>query len=187
VIRLVQVRQPFHLLTSWLELAQIGLNKELLKQHGISYERVLLYHEKQLLDIAFKLIDEHGAAMHPSDANLWLQQKTEYIIRFTRKWLPHCRPFQELKTNVFGTYLLRYDQLANVVPIMADLCGKKIDNEEISMSLPSFSPRTDSVLLRRSDRISSLAAECASSIAESERLVLDEWRNWPILTYLPEL
>ena len=76
MIRLIQIRKPFDLLASWLELQQLQFNQELLAKFNISYNRIMLYHEKQLLEDAWHLIDSHGSVMTANDASTWLEAKS---------------------------------------------------------------------------------------------------------------
>lgn len=58
MVRLIQVRRPFDLLVSWLELQQLVLNRALLRNASIALERIFLYHEPEVLEEAWRLIDD---------------------------------------------------------------------------------------------------------------------------------
>lgn len=182
VIRIVQIRQPYFLLPSWLELAQLDLNKTLLADHGINLGRIYLYHEKPLLDLAYKLIDESGITMGPGRACDWIKEKTNYITHFSQKWFPLCKPILELSNCQSGTFLLRYEDLGRVPRLLFRTSKCQPDPKNKFPTLPEFTPRTSPIIERRSKRISSLLNAVDSAISASAAHILLQWSNWDNLT-----
>lgn len=178
VIRIVQVRQPCYLLSSWLELAQLDLNKALLANHGVNTGRIYLYHEKPLLDLAYKLIDDCGITMSPHDACAWIQEKTKYITQFSQKWFPLCKPVRELPASQSGTFLLRYEDLGLAPRLLSRLSTSQPDSKCRCTGIPEFTPRSSPITARRSKRVSRLLCEVDSVISESESVILRQWTRW---------
>ena len=56
--RLIQLREPFELIVSWLELAQLEINKKLLKENSIDTSRIFLYHEASLFSHSLYKVDK---------------------------------------------------------------------------------------------------------------------------------
>jgi hypothetical protein len=183
VIRIIQVRQPFDLLASWLELEQLNRNQSLLQQHGISLNRIWLYHEKALLETAFALVDGEGEVMEAAEAKEWLLQKCTYIIDFTRKWLPLCQPFSELGELGNSTYVMRYEDLEDDLYRLVAYINKAHHDRSVFHTVPKFSPRSNVILQRRSSLISNLLQELLSELRHVEEVVLAEWSRWKELSF----
>lgn len=113
--RLILVRDPLYILTSWFALDQLESHKDVLAKHGIMTNKIWLAHEKEVLKPAYELLDQHFQA--PSTAMLasWLQEKRHYISGFTRKWV---RPLIEKKSS--GVHLVQYDQINKYIRLLAD-------------------------------------------------------------------
>ena len=152
MVRLIQVRRPLELLASWLELEQLTLNRELLKSSSISLERVFLYHEAEVLEEAWRLIDERGAVMPAEQAQSWLESKCGYVQAFLQKWLPQARPFPFGGRVSWGTYLLRYSDLARSAQILQAFGLSGVQERP----MPVFAARHPDVTVRRSKRVTAL-------------------------------
>ena len=99
--RIVLVRDPLFILTSWWALNMLQSNASLLREHGINIEKINYLHESAILAEAHSLIARH--ATFPNEATLceWLDAKKIYILGFVRKW---CVPAASLGRIVpFGT------------------------------------------------------------------------------------
>jgi hypothetical protein len=186
VIRLVQVRQPLALLSSWLELYHIQLNRSLLESHGISPTRIYLYHENALLETAWQIIDEFGESLSVTKAKEWLASKEMYIVDFLKKWLPgsHAFPLYDPAPRLRGCYVLRYEDLGDAAIALRILGRHKV-------SQPSSSPnkyiaRQGSLLQRRSKRISELMEKMLVSLLKAEVRILIQTESFePLLKYKP--
>jgi hypothetical protein len=152
MVRLIQVRRPLELLASWLELEQLTLNRELLQASSIALERVFLYHEAEVLEEAWRLIDERGVLMSAEQAQAWLAAKRIYVQAFMQKWLPQARPFPFGGRVSGGTYLLRYSDLDLSAQILQAFGLSGVQERP----LPVFAARHPDVTLRRSKRVTAL-------------------------------
>ena len=152
MLRLIQVRRPFDLLVSWLELQQLVLNRALLKEASIVLERVFLYHEPEVLEEAWRLIDEAGTVMTAEQVQEWLAKQVPYVLGFLRKWLPLAKPFLPDQPFRGGNVLLRYEDLGHCHQLLMALGREDLDSEQ----LPAFAPRHRQVLKRRAARVTEL-------------------------------
>ncbi|MDM7958659.1 MAG: hypothetical protein QUV04_02745 [Synechococcus sp. WH 8007] len=174
MVRLIQVRQPFDLLVSWMELAQLTLNESLLVDASISLKRIYLYHEPELLEEAWMLVDEAGAVMNKDQARKWLTEKSRYVVDFLQKWLPLADPFAPCNGYLSGNVVLRYEDLGSCHQLLKAM-GR---NDLLAMQLPAFAPRHQQVMKRRSARVSEL-------IQDNSALLLQASSN--IMTEVPEI
>ena len=152
MLRLIQVRRPFDLLVSWLELEQLAQNREILKGSSIVLERIFLYHEPEVLEEAWRLIDQAGTVMTPEQVQAWLVDKVGYVVGFLRKWLPLAKPFLPDQPLQGGNVLLRYEDLGHCHQLLKALGREDLDSEQ----LPAFAPRHRQVLKRRAARVTEL-------------------------------
>lgn len=113
--RLILVRDPLYILTSWFALDQLGAHKDLLAKNGIIVNKIWLAHEKEVLQPAYQLLDQHFNA--PSAAALadWLQKKTQYIAGFMKKWV---EPLRDQPSD--GTQIVHYDQINTYIQGLAE-------------------------------------------------------------------
>ena len=158
MVRLIQVRRPLELLASWLEALSSSL------------DRVFLYHEPEVLEEAWRLIDEHGAVMPSEHAQAWLASKCSYVQAFLQKWLPQARPFPFGGRVSGGTYLLRYSDLARSEQIL-EAFGLRGMQER---PLPVFTPLHPDVTVRRSIRVTNLIQEHFDAVELTNRKVFKE-------------
>lgn len=169
MIRLIQIRKPFDLLASWLELKQLSSNKELLAEKNISLERIMLYHEKQLIEDAWQLIDRRGSVMTKAEAENWLQEKSIYIRAFLKKWIPQAMPFPFGESVSRGTLLLCYEDLDRGPEILESL-GFKVDKIE---EVPRFHRRNADTTLRQSALITDLIRSQADLLKAIDAKIME--------------
>ncbi|QEP42095.1 hypothetical protein D5085_02445 [Ectothiorhodospiraceae bacterium BW-2] len=86
VRRLVLVRDPLYILTSWFVLEQLAGYKDVLAQNGISINKIWLSHEKEILKPAYQLLNDHFIPPDESQLVSWLEAKSCYIAGFLQKW-----------------------------------------------------------------------------------------------------
>lgn len=113
--RVVLVRDPLYILTSWFSLYQLEVYKEILASFGIKIEKIWMSHEREVVKHAYKLINEHF--LGPSDEQLadWLHSNTEYMISFLRKWVrPNDLRFMD------HIQVVRYEELNEYIGALAD-------------------------------------------------------------------
>jgi hypothetical protein len=177
LVRLVQVRRPLPLLASWLELKQLNVNREMLKDHGIDPIRIYLNHEPALIESSWQLIDECGSTMNTEEALQWLQGKTAYISGFLNKWLPLSSPLPLEEAPARGTYVLRYEDLGAQAGLLRAIGGTP-DRLRPGRADTAFSPRDGSCLRRRSRRISALLESVEASMRECDAQILAGAASW---------
>jgi hypothetical protein len=170
MVRLVQVRRPLELLASWLELEQLTLNRELLQSASIALERVFLYHEAEVLEEAWRVIDERGTVMTAEEAQAWLAEKVSYVQAFLQKWLPRAQPFPFGGRVSGGTYVLRYGDLERSAQILQALGLKGVSERP----LPVFATRHPDVSVRRSARVTTLIQAQFDSLEQADGEIQDQ-------------
>lgn len=108
--RLVLLRDPLYILTSWFALEQLIRYKDILAQNGIMINKIWISHEKEVLQSAYKILD--SCFEDPSKASTvnWLNEKIRYISAFLRKWLD---PIHNNTPN--NTKIIYYDQISMYV------------------------------------------------------------------------
>jgi hypothetical protein len=152
MLRLIQVRRPFDMLVSWLELEQLTQNREILKGSSIVLERIFLYHEPEVLEEAWRLVDQAGTVMTTNQVQAWLADKVGYVLGFLRKWLPLTRPLADGSLFLDGNVLMRYEDLGQCQQLLQALGRNDLKAEQ----LPAFAPRHQQVMKRRATRVTEL-------------------------------
>ncbi len=170
MVRLILVRRPLHALVSWLELEQLALNQELMQQSSLALERIYLYHEPEVLEEAWRVIDQSGVVMTTDQVQVWLDEKVQYLISFLRKWLPLTRPFPFGEGLLGGNFLLRYEDLGRSDALL----------EAFGLARPkghamrAFAPRHPDVMKRRSTMVAELVQASQEALQKADALVLAE-------------
>lgn len=153
MFRFIQIRKPLELLISWLELQQLSANKNLLEEHNISLNRIWLYHEPELVQTSWDIIDNNGTTLSRTDTEKWLCSKGEYIGKFFGKWLPLSYPLNAIHNSSHGNYIVKYSDLAEPSRILS-LLGT--DNLNYQRDLPVFRKQRDNLFIRNSKKITEL-------------------------------
>ncbi|MBL4919343.1 hypothetical protein [Szabonella alba] len=109
VRRLILLRDPLYLLTSWWTLQMLYAHGELLKAHGIAKMNINFAHGPHVVRAACRVIDAEGSLPSGEKLATWLDEKSPYILGFVDKWAravqddpQHCR-------------ILRYDDTPGAV------------------------------------------------------------------------
>ncbi len=84
--RMILVRDPLYILTSWWSLQVLELNKELLADHGISMQKINYMHEKSLVAQAHDVVARHGTLPTVDVLSGFLQRQSAYMMRFLERW-----------------------------------------------------------------------------------------------------
>lgn len=139
VQRVILVRDPLMILTSWWALDELARHSDILATRGIGMPRLYFRHEKMLLNAANALVERHFKPVPENRLETWLAEKTSYITGFLHKWatVPEAR-----------THVIRYDDLpAFVSGFFRDRTGALSDTETASAArlqagrLAEFEPR----------------------------------------------
>lgn len=100
--RLILLRDPLYLLTSWWALRVLYLQRDLLKQHGIKQGSINFAHDIHVMRAAYRIIDEEGISHTSVQLQAWLKQVSPYLLGFARKWA------QAMQANPRNCRLVRY-------------------------------------------------------------------------------
>lgn len=143
--RLVLIRDPLFVLTSYFALDQLSRYKAFLSRHGINLEKIFLSHESELVSQAYRLIDQCYEPIEAPELEQWLTDKTKYINGFLEKWVyseaDHPNPY---------THVMHYEDIdAYIVELLLPLMhwvdeSTKMRIEEFAVASKSqFKPRND--------------------------------------------
>lgn len=87
VRRLVLVRQPLYVLTSWFALHQLRAHENELARHGIRLAKVCYLHEREVYTEAFRWLDAYFRSPSADQLEDWLRAKEQYFTGFLGKWV----------------------------------------------------------------------------------------------------
>jgi hypothetical protein len=162
--RLVLLREPLFVLTSWFSLWQLEFHKVILEQGGINIQKIWLAHEKEILPPAYKLLNINFKEPTTNQLSNWLSEKVKYITAFINKWVT---PALE-QPNPY-IYIVRYEEI--------DLFTTKIITEfsnNISESardkIIKFAQQSNSEFKNRKNPFDAPAERLASYLQENSLL-----------------
>lgn len=143
--RLVLVRDPLYILTSWFALAQLDTHKAILAQNGININKIWLAHEKEVLTPAYRLLNEHFIPPTPAQLTDWLESNSRYIAGFMKKWV---KPVIEQPAS--HVEVVRYEDVTHYIDSLAkefraylsDTAAEAI-NKAASLAGQQFKKRED--------------------------------------------
>lgn len=143
--RLVLVRDPLYILTSWFALDQIEANRAILGKHGINTNKIWLAHEKEVLNPAYRLLNDHFKPPSLPQLTEWLEKKSQYIAGFIEKWVKPVIDQRESYTQVlrYEDINLYIESLANEFrPYVSETTAQAID-KAASQAGQQFKKRED--------------------------------------------
>lgn len=174
--RLILIRHPLYILTSWFELEEFNRYREVLQQHSLDMKKIWLYHEPEVTALAVRLIDEVYQPRDERSLVEWLLQKSKYIAGFMEKWA-----YPAIQQPDLGWRLVTYDEVHDYV---ADLIATQIPhrgthegttlNTNREHARNRFKPRTDPFTLKSKAisedvrRRSRLFTEASGAVVTSE-------------------
>lgn len=85
--RLILVRQPLYVLTSWFALDQLDTHRSELAQQGINVTKIYLQHESDVIAAAFTCLDQCFKPPSISELEAWLQVRQKYCEGFISRWV----------------------------------------------------------------------------------------------------
>lgn len=143
--RLILVRDPLYILTSWFALDQIEANRAILAKHGINTNKIWLAHEKEVLNPAYRLLNDHFKPPSLPQLTDWLEKKSQYIAGFMEKWVKPAIEQPESHTQV-----VRYEDINRHIeslateyrPYVSETAAQAID-EAASLAGQQFKKRED--------------------------------------------
>lgn len=169
--RLILVRDPLFVLTSWWALHVTGMNADLLARHGIMMNNIYFAHGSQVLQSANHIIDAEGTMPARSELVAWLKKNTAYILGFTEKWQAAAEKHPD------NTRILRYQQtpegvLDIIKPIQQHLPADALDRIAAFQASQKtrFSERADP-FTSRSARVSAFLQKEADLFSEAAETI----------------
>lgn len=162
--RLILVRDPLFTLTSWFELDQLSLHRKAFEQHGINMEKVLLSHERELLDPACRILDTCFKQPSTSELTAWLVERSNYVIGFMNRW---AKPAMERPNP--HVHLISYNEIDRFVIDTANAFRFGLSQNAIK-SLDEFSNRDASGFRQRLDPFLTRSASVSEFIGTNSSL-----------------
>ena len=173
VQRVILVRNPLFLLTSWFVLDQLPAYKTALSRSGISLEKIWFSHEPEVLAVAYEVIDKIFVRPRDETLNNWLAEKTSYISKFIEKWVPlpgdrpqpflHIVRYEQIDSFIAATVREVRDHLPVVMQDRIDLFVQSMHE--------TFRPRADP-FHAPSERLSGYLSENSRAFLEAAERVL---------------
>ena len=162
--RVILVRNPLFLLTSYFTLYQLLQYKTALKKHGISIDKILYAHEPEVLATAYQVMNELFIAPSTETLSEWLSEQANHIIGFLEKWVHPAiekpQPFLQV---------VRYEEIISFIVATLDEVQDYLPNDTKQRvdtfahnSANSFSARQDPYDVP-SKKISSYMSENANA------------------------
>lgn len=112
VQRVILVRNPIFLLTSWFALDQLTQYELALQKLGINMEKIWISHEPEVLSTAYQVMNDTFIAPSTKVLNEWMEEKTSYISGFLEKWvlpaMENPQPF---------LHVVRYEELNSFIAV----------------------------------------------------------------------
>lgn len=84
--RLILVRDPLYVLTSWWTLDLLARHRKHLEEIGINPVSLFYKHNKALLKAAYRRLDTVALDCAPGSVARWIAPKARYLAGFARKW-----------------------------------------------------------------------------------------------------
>ena len=110
VRRIILVRDPLFLLTSWFALEHLRDYEPALAKRRIFLKKIWLHHEQEMLTSAYKVMDEEFSPPSSKALEEWLADKTNYIIGFLEKWVHPAIQEKHPYSKV-----VRYDEINSLI------------------------------------------------------------------------
>lgn len=95
--RLIMLRDPLMILTSWWALEELGRHGDILKAHDVPMTQIYFRHDPALLARAYRVIEARFRPVPPGALEAWLDRRSRFVLDFARKW---CVPAPQ--TDIVG-------------------------------------------------------------------------------------
>lgn len=172
--RVILVRDPLFVLTSYFALDELSRYRGFLSDHGVNLEKIWLSHEPEMVAQAYRLVDQCYEPLDMPKLEQWLTEKTGYIHGFLDKWV-----YSAIHRSDPFTHILRYEDIdAYIVGLLSSLTPWADEPTRARLeafsaaSRPEFKPRSDPFTVN-SVRVSEYLVERADlfrAMADSIRL-----------------
>lgn len=170
--RMVLVRDPLFVLTSWWTLQLLQINAPLLARHGIEMDKINYLHEGPVVANAHELVAQSGILPEEDELAAWLDKKKTYITNFLLKW-----------GGDPDAWILSYEQVPQaIIDLLApwqehmDAAAKDRFDTFRDRSLAEFSPRSSpfqgpsDIITKYLEKHGRLFREAAENIVEADTL-----------------
>lgn len=144
--RVILVRDPVYILTSWFAFDQIEQHRDELTAFSIDTRKLQYSHEPEIVDSIYEILEDRFTPPAEQYLATWLNRHVEYIQRFTDKWIPseesssnphvHVIDYTDIDSFVRSIFReLEGDSVAGMLEM--DARGGPQEGET------AFAPRTD--------------------------------------------
>lgn len=157
--RLVLLRDPLYLLTSWWSLQVLYFNADLLQSHGITKTKINFAHQPHVVDAAYRIIDQQDSDLRPEALQDWLRQKTPYILGFVGKWA------EVTKAQPQSVQFVQYDDTPEAVLRILDLMKPQLPADAITR-IEAFRDGRDKTFKARQDPFISKSGRLAEFLQQ---------------------
>jgi hypothetical protein len=175
VRRIVLVRNPLFVLTSWFMLEHLAKCAKALEVAGIKMEKIWLAHEPEVMGGAYNILNENFKAPSREALHEWLEEKRRYIHGFMQKWVPLA-----LDTTYPHSQLIHYENINSYIIEILDEFKSYLSVETVGRidtfaqgSLMKFQPR-DNAFATPSDAVSSFLMSNAHLFKEEANIIIAE-------------
>lgn len=148
--RLVLVRDPLFILTSWFELDRIAAHQDALREYGIDLKALWLRHEPEVVAQAVRIMDAEYQPAPVESVSDWLIRRTHYLLGFLNRWMAPVYNQQEPRWRV-----VQYEEIhryvAGIVASVSEKVGKKSEEriaEYLADDRLDLAPRSDAFSLK---------------------------------------
>jgi hypothetical protein len=159
--RLILLRQPLYILTSWFAVEQLKVYSNQLALNGIHIPKLYLLHEKEVISAAYKCLDAHFKPPSKDDLNQWLRQTQQYCVGFLKKWVEP----QLLEENAF-VQVLAYNRLPQFITDLFDASAETLTPEERATAAAALS-RATTEFLPREDPFSTASTKISQYLTDN--------------------
>ncbi|MFC4621193.1 hypothetical protein ACFO3A_03070 [Comamonas nitrativorans] len=135
--QLVLIRAPLFILTSWFELYQLQVHKEILSKFDIKLQKIYYRHEKQVLEMANEIIDAYFAPSSTDQLTSWLDEKVRYANKFIMKYT------NAEVVNGGKTDILLYEDIDRYAKIIVNKLNFKKNHDAFLCDKERFKARSD--------------------------------------------
>jgi hypothetical protein len=172
--RLILIRDPLYVLTSWWALQTLYLRADTLKRHGILSANINFAHAPHIMRAAYGIIDAE-ADMPPTQSLVgWLGKQVPYVMGFTAKW------HEAARRDGAGTQIVRYRETPEAIMSIVDEIATVLD-DETRARLETFRLQRDTIFKERatafdapSTRISAYMRENSSLFLKAAQEIIDQ-------------
>lgn len=162
--RLIMLRDPLMILTSWWALDELQRHGDILKAHDVPLTQIYFRHDPALLARAYRVIESRFRPVAPGALEAWLDRRSRFVLDFARKW---CVPAPQ--TDIVG-----YDDLPAWLSgfLRARSDGQGGLGAEAEAAIAAIEAATAQDFRPRSDPFRSRIRQVSDTLSERQNLFL---------------